>query len=116
MIPLGVIRSVPETRQMIEQSMREIFQVARARQIALPYRVVEKSLALVDSLASGGTTSLQRDIPSGRPLCVHCHTLRISKGYLRVSSRGAANTRSSTSSPLGRLRDGATLGFERPFG
>jgi 2-dehydropantoate 2-reductase len=65
--PVGVTRSVPETRQMIEQSMREVFLVARARQIALPDRVVEKSLALVDSLAPGGTTSLQRDIAGGKP-------------------------------------------------
>jgi 2-dehydropantoate 2-reductase len=65
--PVGVTRSVPETRKMIEQSMREIFLVARARQISLPERVVEKSLALVDSLAPGGTTSLQRDIAGGKP-------------------------------------------------
>jgi len=65
--PVGVTRSVPETRQMIEQSMHEIVVVARARQIALPDRVVEKSLALVDSLAPGATTSLQRDIAGGKP-------------------------------------------------
>ena len=65
--PVGVTRSVPETRQMIEQSMREIFVVACARQIALPDQVVEKSLALVDTLAPGGTTSLQRDIAGDKP-------------------------------------------------
>lgn len=65
--PVGVTRSVPQTRQMLEQSMREILAVARARQIALPHGVVEKSMALVDSLAPGGTTSLQRDIAGGKP-------------------------------------------------
>jgi 2-dehydropantoate 2-reductase len=65
--PVGVTRSVPETREMIEQCMREILRVARARQIALPDGVVEKSLALVDSLAPGSTTSLQRDIADGKP-------------------------------------------------
>ena len=65
--PVGVTRSVPETRQLIEQSMREILGVARARQIALPDGVIEKSLALVDTLAPSGTTSLQRDIAGGKP-------------------------------------------------
>jgi 2-dehydropantoate 2-reductase len=65
--PVGVTRSMPETRQMIEQCMREIVAVARARQIALPDEVVEQSLALVDSLAPGATTSLQRDIAGGKP-------------------------------------------------
>ena len=47
--------------------MREIVLVARARQIALPDAVVDKSLALVDSFAAGSTTSLQRDIADGKP-------------------------------------------------
>ena len=65
--PIGVIRSLPETRQLLEQCLREIFSVARARQIALADGSVEKSMAFLDSLAPGGTTTLQRDIFDGKP-------------------------------------------------
>jgi 2-dehydropantoate 2-reductase len=65
--PIGVIRTLPETRRLLEQCLREIFAVARGRQVALPDGSVEKSLALLDSLPPSGTTSLQRDIIDGKP-------------------------------------------------
>jgi 2-dehydropantoate 2-reductase len=65
--PIGVIRALPETRRMIESCMEEIFAVARAHQIALADGSIEKTLAFLDSLAPGGTTSLQRDIAAGKP-------------------------------------------------
>jgi len=64
--PVGVTRAMPETRAMLEASMREICDVGRAHGIALPANVVERSMALVDGLAFDGTTSMQRDIESGR--------------------------------------------------
>jgi 2-dehydropantoate 2-reductase len=65
--PIGVIRTLPETRRLLEQCMREIFAVAHARQIALSDGIVEKSMTFLDSLAPSGTTSLQRDIVDGKP-------------------------------------------------
>jgi 2-dehydropantoate 2-reductase len=65
--PAGVIRSLPETRRMLERGMEEILSVARARQISLEDGIVEKSMGLVDSLAPNSTTSLQRDISAGKP-------------------------------------------------
>lgn len=65
--PVGVLRSVPETRQMLEQAMHEIFTVARARKIALPDDAVRKTMTFVDGMPPGGTTSLQRDIAEGKP-------------------------------------------------
>lgn len=65
--PAGVIRTLPETRRMIERGMQEIFEVAKALRIQLPEGAVEKSLGLVDSLAPTSTTSLQRDIAAGKP-------------------------------------------------
>jgi 2-dehydropantoate 2-reductase len=63
----GVIRSLPETRRMLERGMHEILEVSRARRISLPDGIVEKSMGLVDSLAPSATTSLQRDILAGKP-------------------------------------------------
>ena len=65
--PIGVLRTLPETRRMLERCLREIIEVARARQVALSEASVEKSMAFMDSLAPGGTTSLQRDIAAGKP-------------------------------------------------
>jgi len=65
--PIGVIRTLPETRHLLEQCMCEILELARARQIALSDGIVEKTMTFVDSLASSGTTSLQRDIADGKP-------------------------------------------------
>jgi len=65
--PVGVIRTVPETRRMLEQCMHEILAVARARQVPLRDTIIANTLAFVDSLAPGGTTSLQRDIAEGKP-------------------------------------------------
>ncbi len=65
--PIGVIRSVPDTRRMLERCMHEIYAVARAGQIALNEGITGKTMEFVDSLDPAGSTSLQRDIADGRP-------------------------------------------------
>ncbi len=65
--PAGVLRSLPETRQMLEQAMREILAVARARGVALADEVIPQTMAFIDALPANGTASMQRDILSGRP-------------------------------------------------
>jgi 2-dehydropantoate 2-reductase len=65
--PVGVIRSVPETRAMLEGAIAEIFQVGRARGIALADNAIAKALALIDGSPAQGTASMQRDIMAGRP-------------------------------------------------
>lgn len=65
--PVGVLRSVPESRGMLEKSMGEILAVGRARGVALEDAVISQKMALVDSLDPAGTTSLQRDLAEGRP-------------------------------------------------
>ncbi len=65
--PIGVLRGQPGTRQMLEQTICEIYNVARARKIALPKNVVDKTMEFLDSLPLDGTASMQRDIMNGRP-------------------------------------------------
>jgi 2-dehydropantoate 2-reductase len=65
--PAGVIRSLPETRRMLEKGMQEILEVSRALRVSLAEGIIEKSMKLVDSLAPDATTSLQRDITAGKP-------------------------------------------------
>jgi 2-dehydropantoate 2-reductase len=65
--PYGVLRSRPGIRQVIADSMNEIKQVAKASGVELPADAVDNTLAFLDSLPEAGTTSLQRDINSGKP-------------------------------------------------
>ena len=66
-MPAGVLRSVPEAREMLESAMKEVFDLARARGIGLRKDAVSRTLAYVDGLPADGTASMQRDILEGRP-------------------------------------------------
>lgn len=66
-MPVGVFRTQPETREMLQQAMREIETLAEARGVALPRDVIERTMAFVDAQPPAGTTSMQRDIAAGRP-------------------------------------------------
>jgi 2-dehydropantoate 2-reductase len=65
--PVGIIRSQPETRELLTQALTEIHAVALAQGVALPADAVKTTLAFVDSLPSDGTMSMQRDVIEGRP-------------------------------------------------
>jgi len=63
----GEFRSVPETRSLLVAAMREAETVARACGVRLEDDVVDRMLALLDSLPASGTSSMQRDIADGKP-------------------------------------------------
>ena len=65
--PLGVIRSVPETRKLLIQVMEEIVAVAKAHHIVLSPDLVSKTMEFVDRLPEGARASMQRDLVAGRP-------------------------------------------------
>jgi 2-dehydropantoate 2-reductase len=65
--PVGVIRSLPGTRQMLEQCMQEVLAVAYARHVMLPDNVIRETMAFIDNLGPSVTASMQRDIMNGRP-------------------------------------------------
>ncbi len=65
--PLGVVRSLPETRRFLEGAMQEIFDVASALGIRLAEDVRSKTLAYIDTLPEKTIPSMQRDILEGKP-------------------------------------------------
>lgn len=65
--PVGIFRSLPETRQLLIQIMKEIYNVAQARDIILPKDVIDMTVNFFDGLPSEGTASMQRDIINGLP-------------------------------------------------
>jgi 2-dehydropantoate 2-reductase len=65
--PVGLWRSLPETRGMVEMALRELLAVARARGADLSDAAVATTMARYDSLAPDATSSLQRDVVDGKP-------------------------------------------------
>jgi 2-dehydropantoate 2-reductase len=65
--PAGIIRSMPETREMLRHAMQEIADVARARDIPLADDAIERAMGYIDNLPVTATASMQRDVLEGRP-------------------------------------------------
>jgi|SRR5215468_1350977 len=65
--PIGVIRSIPETRRLLQQCMEEVLAVGRAHRVAMTDNIVADTLKFLDGNPATATTSLQRDIVEGRP-------------------------------------------------
>lgn len=64
--PVGVLRSMPQTRAMLEAALHELVAVGRARGVAIPDGSVETMLTVIENLPADATTSMQRDIMAGR--------------------------------------------------
>ena len=65
--PVGIWRSLPETRQMAELGLQEIIAVASARKLSLPEEALQNIMTMYDGLMPQSTASLQRDVMNGRP-------------------------------------------------
>jgi len=64
--PIGVIRSLPETRNLLEHAMEEIYGLAHARNVAMEQEAIRRAMAFLDTLPDEATASMQRDILAGR--------------------------------------------------
>lgn len=62
----GLIRETPETRQMLIDSLTEVSEIAKAKNIKLEHDIVEKSIAYVDTYPADAMSSLSRDVLSGK--------------------------------------------------
>jgi len=65
--PLGVFRSIKETRGLLLQAIREVLAVAQALGVDIAEKNVESTINFIDQLPPEGTASMQRDIMEGRP-------------------------------------------------
>lgn len=65
--PAGIIRSLPETRDMLIAAMQEVKSVALARDIPMVDDAVDQGLLFIDNLPETATASMQRDILNGLP-------------------------------------------------
>ena len=81
---IGTIRSLPETREMIEKSMLETVQVAQKLGMNMSERIVDTMMEWLDGIPEESTTSLQRDIMEGRPSELHFLVGSITKSGEKV--------------------------------
>ena len=66
--PMGVYRSMPETRAMLSAALEEVAAVGRAREVALAPDISKKILANnIDPAGAGVMASMQKDIMEGKP-------------------------------------------------
>ena len=65
--PVGIQRSVRETRQMLESAVYEVVAVGRAHGVALAESTERDTLQYIDSIPPLTTASMHRDIISGQP-------------------------------------------------
>ena len=66
-VPTGAWRTVPETRELLQRAIEEVFALARARRVAVHDEAVARTLRHIDNLPPGATSSLQRDVVDGKP-------------------------------------------------
>jgi 2-dehydropantoate 2-reductase len=73
-LPVGSLRSAPESRSRLLQALNEVVEVARAKGTELGAENVNKTLAILDALPEETTSSMQRDIMAGRPSDLEAQT------------------------------------------
>ncbi len=66
-MPLGPVRTLPESRALLRRAMEEIAAVAAAHGVSLQDDAVAFAMNTVDTFPAEGTSSLQRDIAAGMP-------------------------------------------------
>ena len=66
-VPVGILRSLPETRHLLIDVMQEVVAVAQAHRVNLTLDSIDAKMAFIDSMPSDVIPSMQRDILEGRP-------------------------------------------------
>jgi 2-dehydropantoate 2-reductase len=64
--PIGVTRTIPETRKLLERCLQEALAVAKTCGVPMADTAVADTMKFYDGLPTNGTTSLQRDIADGK--------------------------------------------------
>lgn len=67
-VPIGPIRSNPQTRAFLLDMLEETVAVGRAHGVALPENYAEDRLAFADGVAADMTSSMHHDLERGNPL------------------------------------------------
>ena len=78
--PAGVVRSVPETRQMYRAILGEMVALGNATGAGLDGALVDKTMGMLDTMGAAFTSSLHHDLAQGKRLeleALHGHAVRL---------------------------------------
>ena len=64
---MDIVRTLPETREMLFSAITEAMCVGKSMGIKLNQDDVDRTLAMIDNTPVGGTTSMQRDVQAALP-------------------------------------------------
>jgi 2-dehydropantoate 2-reductase len=67
-LTLGEILAVQETRQMLEDAMRETESIARALHVNIPGNIIDRMFENLKSMATNTYSSMYHDLVHGKPL------------------------------------------------
>ena len=82
--PAGVVRSVPETRQMYRAILDEMIALGNAAGAGLDAALAERTMAMLDGMGAAFTSSLHHDLAEGRRLeleALHGHAVRLGERH-----------------------------------
>jgi len=65
--PVGLYRSLPETRAMLELAIKEAYRVGKKRGVPLSRNIVDVIMDRIDNLPEHMLASMQKDIMEGNP-------------------------------------------------
>jgi 2-dehydropantoate 2-reductase len=66
-VPIGVIRTVPESRSLLKRAMEEIAALAREHGVPVGEKEFGEAWGFVENVPPNTTASMQRDVMDGRP-------------------------------------------------
>jgi 2-dehydropantoate 2-reductase len=65
--PAGILRCVPQTREMLLRAMEEIEALAKVHEITMSPDIIQRTMGFIDNMPPATIASMQRDILEGRP-------------------------------------------------
>ena len=86
--PIGILRKVPETRDILLAAIGEVFKVGKANGVEIKNEALASTISFIDKLPPDGTASMQRDIMEGRPSELSWQTGAV----VRFGSQGGVST------------------------
>lgn len=66
-LPINEYRAIPESRQMLINTMQETLSIAKARGVFLSENFIDETMKRIDNVPAGVMPSMQKDIMEGRP-------------------------------------------------
>jgi 2-dehydropantoate 2-reductase len=82
--PAGVLRAVPEVRELYRRTVTEILAIGRAAGVHLPDGLLEQGMKFLDTVAPNAYSSLHHDLVTGRRLeleALHGHAVRLAERH-----------------------------------